>query len=317
MIAAIRAADTKVHAIICALLGALFFTANDSTIKWLSSGYPLHEIVLFRATIALTFTLVFVHLEGGLANLRVRRPILHISRGLLVMCANIGFFLGLATIPIAVNTALFFVAPLFITALAVPFLGEKPGLGRWLAVLIGFCGVIVMVRPGSGLMQATALLPLFAALAYALMQMMTRKLGVSDKASTLAFFVHATYIGVSALIGLSVGHGEFTDPSNPTLHFLLRPWIWPAPEDLMILLLSGFLVAVAGYLTAQAYRLTQAALVAPFEYVSMPFAVFWGYLLWRELPDMMSFVGMGMIAAGGLAVLYQETFRGRSLAGRR
>lgn len=317
MIAALRSADTKVHAIICAVLGALFFTANDSTIKWLSAGYPLHEIVLFRACIALTFTLIFVHFEGGLAILRVRRPLLHISRGLLVMCANMGFFLGLATIPIAENTALFFVAPLFITALAVPILGEKSGLGRWLAVLVGFCGVVIMVRPGSGLMQVTAALPLFAAFAYALMQMMTRKLGVSDKASTLAFFVHATYIGVSALIGLSVGHGEYTDPNNPTLHFLLRPWVWPTPEDLLVLLLSGFLVAVAGYLTAQAYRLAQAALVAPFEYISMPFAVFWGFLLWQELPDLMSFAGMTLIAAGGLAVLYQETFRGRSLAGRR
>jgi len=317
MIAAFRASGAKVQGILCVLIGAVFFTANDSTIKWLSGGYPLHEIVLIRASVALGFTLIIVQLEGGLAILRVRRPWLHILRGLLVMCANMGFFLGLATLPVAETTALFFIAPLFITALAVPILGERAGLVRWSAVVVGFLGVIIMVRPGSGVMQMTALLPVGAAFAYALMQMMTRKLGVRDKASSLAFYVHITYIGVSVVTGLSVGDGRYSDGTNPTLDFLLRQWIWPTPDDLMLMVLSGFLVAIAGYLVSQAYRLSEAAVIAPFEYISLPLAVFWGYHLWGDLPDLWSVVGMLMIAGGGLFVFYRETMRGRSLAGRR
>ncbi len=317
MIAAFKATDARARGILCILLGATFFTANDSTIKWLSGGYPLHEIVLFRATVAIGFTLIIVQLEGGFSILRVRRPWLHILRGLLVMCANMGFFLALATLPVAETTALFFVAPLFITALAVPVLSEKVGPLRWAAVLTGFLGVIVMVRPGSGIMQMTALLPVGAALAYALMQMMTRKLGVRDKASTLAFYVHMTYIVVSSCIGLLVGDGRFSDSTNPTLDFLLRRWIWPTSDDVVLMILAGFLVAMAGYLVSQAYRLSEAAVVAPFEYISLPLAVFWGYQLWGDLPDMISVLGMAMIAGGGLFVFYRETMRGRSLAGRR
>ncbi len=317
MIPALRSLDARFRAILCVMLGIVFFTANDSTIKWLSGDYPLHEIVLVRAVVAISFTLIFVHLEGGLSILRVRRPWLHILRGLLVMCANMGFFLGLATLPLAETTALFFLAPLFITALAVPILGEKAGALRWSAVLVGFVGVLVMVRPGSGMLQMTALLPIAAAVAYSLMQMMTRKLGVRDKASTLAFYVHATYIVVSLSIGLSVGDGRFSDGTDPTLDFLLRAWVWPVFDDLIVMVLAGFLVAMAGYLVSQAYRLTEAAMVAPFEYISLPLAVFWGYQLWGDLPDLMSILGMVLIAGSGLFVFYRETMKGRSLSGRR
>lgn len=317
MISAFRGTDARVQGIICILVGAVFFTANDSTIKWLSGDYPLHEIVLIRAFVALGFTLIIVQFEGGLGILKVRRPWLHILRGLLVMCANMGFFLGLATLPIADTTALFFVSPLLITALAIPLLGERVGPLRWAAIAVGFLGVIVMVRPGSGIVQMTALLPLGAALAYALMQMMTRKLGVRDKASTLAFYVHVTYIFVSTVIGLVAGDGRFSDGSDPTVDFLFRAWVVPTNGDLMVMALAGFLVAMAGYLVSQAYRLSEAAVVAPFEYISLPLAVFWGWQLWGHLPDLISVLGMTMIAGGGLFVFYRETMRGRSLAGRR
>jgi S-adenosylmethionine uptake transporter len=317
MIRAILSLNTRIRAILCMMVGIVFFTANDSAIKWLSGSYPLHEIVLLRAVVAIGFTLIIVHLEGGLGILRVRRPWLHILRGLLVMCANIGFFLGLATLPLAETTAIFFLAPLFITALAVPILGEKASTLRWSAVIAGFIGVLIMVRPGTGMMQATALLPIGAALAYSLMQMMTRKLGVRDKASTLAFYVHATYIVVSVSIGLIAGDGRFTDGTDPTIDFLFRGWIWPTQDDLVIMIISGFLVAMAGYLVGQAYRLSEAAVIAPFEYLSLPLAVFWGYQLWGGLPDMISVLGMVIIAGSGLFVFYRETMKGRSLSGRR
>ena len=317
MISAIRSSSPRIRAILCVLLSIVFYTANDSTIKWLSGGYPLHEIVLFRAAVALGFTLIIVQLEGGFSILRVRRPGLHILRGLLVMCANMGFFLGLATLPLAENTAIFFLAPLFITALAVPILGERASALRWAAVLTGFLGVVIMVRPGSGVIQITALLPVGGALAYALMQMMTRKLGVRDKASTLAFYVHATYIVACVSIWTIAGDGRFSDGSDPTIDFLFRRWIWPGNDDLLLMVLAGFLVAMAGYLVSQAYRLSEAAVIAPFEYLALPLAVFWGYQLWGDLPDFISVLGMVLIAGSGLFVFYRETMKGRSLAGRR
>ena len=165
------------------LAGMALLSAQDAVIKWLSGDYPLHQIILGRATIAVVLTLIMVRLEGGWSLLRSRRLGLHLARGLLLVVANISYFLALAAMPLAEAIAIFFVAPLFITALSVPFLGEQVGPRRWLAVLAGLCGVVVMLRPGEGAINPVALLPVLAAFCYASMQILTRRLGATDKAS--------------------------------------------------------------------------------------------------------------------------------------
>ena len=150
--------------ILCVLGAVTAFTTQDMAIKWMSGDYPLHQIVLTRAIVALLLTLaVFMPLEGGLGNLRTRRLPLHLLRGLAVVFANMAFFTGLASLPLGEATAIFFVAPLFITLLSVVLLHEQVGPRRWLAVLVGLGGVVVMVRPGGETFQWAALFPLGAA----------------------------------------------------------------------------------------------------------------------------------------------------------
>ena len=301
---AFRSAQTT--GIFC-LLGALcFLSASDSIIKWLSPTYALHEIMLVRALVALPVTLFFMQLEGGLRNLYTRRLGLHIVRGLFLVLANMCFFLGLATMPFAEAVSLFFVAPLFISALSFLVLRETVGFTRWVGVLVGLVGVVVVLRPGFGMVSLTGVLPLFAALAYACMQILTRRLGAGDKASTLAFYIQATFIVVSATIGLSIGDGRFGDTENATLAFLVRAWTWPVYSDWVLLGVCGFLVGCGGYLISQAYRLAQAAAVAPFEYATLPFALFWGYQLWGDWPDIVTFIGSALIVGSGLFVLSYE-----------
>jgi len=166
--------------IACVIGAVVTFATQDMAIKWISGDYPLHEIIFVRALVALILTLsILVPLEGGYRNLRTTRLPLHLLRGLAVVIANMAFFTGLATLPLGEATAIFFVAPLLITALSVPLLGERVGARRWLAILVGLGGVTVMLRPGSGGFHPAFLLPLTAALAYALLQIMTRKLGMA------------------------------------------------------------------------------------------------------------------------------------------
>lgn len=306
MLAAVARGDAKFIGILSILGAALLLTGSDSVIKWLSPHYPLHEIVLVRAVVALLFILILVKLEGGLAILRTRRPWLHLFRGLLIVVANMAFFLGIASLPLADAVALFFVAPLFITLMSGPILGEKVGIRRWLAVLVGLIGVVVMLRPGFGALQPAAFLPLVAALAYAAMQMVTRRLGVTDKAASLAFYIQITFLVVSSLIGLAIGDGRYGGFDNPSLEFFFRAWIWPETTDLLLMAFCGFLVAGGSYLLSQAYRVAEAALVAPFEYIALPFAVLWGYQLWGDLPDAISVVGIVLIVSGGLFILYRK-----------
>jgi drug/metabolite transporter (DMT)-like permease len=135
--------------ILCVLAAGATFSTSDMLIKTLSGDYPLHQIVLIRAIVALVIILgVFMPLEGGYNNLRSKRWRLHMFRGLCVVVANMAFFVGIAVLPLGEATAIFFVAPLFITALSVPFLGERVGVRRWISVAVGLIGVVIIMRPG-------------------------------------------------------------------------------------------------------------------------------------------------------------------------
>ncbi len=316
MLAAIRS-SVKIQGVLCIVFGMVVLSLQDSLIKYMSGDYPLHQIVFSRSCIAILLTVYFAHLEGGIGLLRTRRLPLQLFRGLLMVISNMCYFLALAAMPLADAAAIFFVAPLFITALSVPFLGEKVGPWRWAAVLAGMAGVAVMLRPGEGLIEVAALLPIGAALCYATMQMTTRRLGGTDRASTLAFYVHLCFIVASVAFGLIAGDGRFATGGHPSLEFLFRAWVRPTGFDGLLMLSCGVLIAIAGYLMSQAYRIAEATLLAPFEYSAMPFAVLWGVLWWGDWPDATAFLGISMIVGSGLFVFYRETLRGHLLATRR
>jgi drug/metabolite transporter (DMT)-like permease len=300
----------RLVAILSIVSGMIVLTVNDVAIKWLSGDYPVHEIVLVRTLVAIPLTvLVLAPFEGGPMRWRTAHPFLNVARGLLLALANLGYFLGLAALPLAETMSLFFVAPLFITALSAPLLGEKVGPRRWLAVLAGMLGVVVMLRPGEGMLQIAAVLPMIAALAYALMQSIARRLGPTDRASTMALYLQVTFLGVALAIGLAVGDGRYGGTGDPSLDFLLRAWRWPEPADLAIMGLCGVCIGVGGYLITQAYRIGPASMVAPFEYVALPWGALLGYGLWAEIPDSVTVLGMGLIVGSGLYVLLRE--RGR------
>ena len=292
--------------ILC-LIGALgSLTISDSIIKWVSADMPLHQITFWRSCFAMIVVLVIVQLEGGLVRLRTSRPALHLLRGSMLVLANMFFFVGLAAMPLAETVVLFYTAPLFICMLAQPVLGEKVGLRRWFVIVIGMLGAIVMLRPGSDLFRMVSLLPIMAALCYAAMTMMTRKLGMRESGGALTFYIQIAFLLISMVIGLTIGDGKFDAYDNQSLHFLLRAWYWPSLVQFQLLALCGLIVALGGYLMSQAYRLGEAPAVAPFEYASLPFALIVGYYLWGDWPDWPAFVGTGLIISSGLLVMYLE-----------
>ncbi len=307
-------------AILLIFLGIFCISINDMLVKTLSGGYPLHQIIFIRSAIGIVFSLMMVQIEGGWRILKTDRPGLHFVRGIMVVVANMCYFLALAVIPLGDATALFFAAPLFITLLSIPILGEKVGPVRWSAVLIGFVGVVLMQRPWEsgeslGVSRAVLLLPVIAALAYALLQVMTRKLGATSRASAMAVYIQSTFIAVSIGFWIVAGDGRFAEGmQNGSLQFLLRAWVWPAPGDWGPLMGLGLLSAVVGYCLSQAYRLADAATVAPYEYVGLPLAVFWGWLIWSDLPDLPVWAGMALIAGSGLFVFLREKQKERRIA---
>ncbi len=217
--------------------------------------------------------------------------------------ANLLFFTGLATLPLGETVALVFVAPLIITIFAAVFLGEKVSAARWSAVGVGLAGSLIMIRPGTSLFNPMMLLPVLAALCYAIFQILSRYLGRSESASSMAVYTQLMFIAVSALIGASVGDGRFTVHDDPTIDFLLRAWVWPSGRDFILLSGIGILSGLGAYLISQGYRLGEASLLAPFEYTSLPLAMLWSILFFGDWPDLMSWVGIAMIFSAGMWAL--------------
>jgi S-adenosylmethionine uptake transporter len=299
------------------LLAMLCISVNDVLIKHLSGGYPLHQMVFVRSFIGVAFSLVMVQFEGGLRILRTSRPGWHTVRGLLVVVANMTYFAALAALPLADATAMFFVAPMFITLLSIPLLGEKVGVRRLSAVGVGFIGVLVMLRPGTqadgaGPGLLVSLLPVFAALAYACMQILTRRLGEQAKASAMAVYIQLMFIVVSGGFWIVAGDGRYAvGVESESAIFLLRAWVWPTTEDWRLFGLLGFMSAFIGYGLSQAYRSAAAATVAPFEYVALPLAIMWGWFIFGDLPDAWVTSGIVLIAGSGIYVFVRERHNAR------
>ena len=302
-------------------LGMMTITVNDAILKQFSDRYPLHEIVFVRAVVAIVFSLAMLRFEGGLRALRTRRPGAHIARGLCMVVANIAFFAALASIPLADATALFFVAPLFITLLSIPFLGEKVGIRRFSAVAVGFVGVLVVLRPGGAELghsadRLTMLLPVVAALAYAAMQILTRRLRASAPASAMAIYIQITLVAVSLLFFFVAGDGRYAAGiESRSALFLLRAWTWPTLEHWLWFVLLGGLSAFIAYSVTQAYRLSDAATLAPFEYVALPMAIALGWLVFDHLPDIWVLLGCALIAGSGVYVYRRKKKVADDLAG--
>ena len=300
--------NTAFFGSISAIVAVFCFSINDVAIKFLSGDYALHLIILVRSIVGLiVLFLIIVPFSGGLQSLYTNRLGLHFLRGFCVVFANITFFLGLAALPLAEGVAIFFISPLLITVFSVIFLKEAVGPRRWAAVWVGLVGVIVILRPGSETFQIASLLPLMAAFGYATLHMLTRYIGKTESAAAMSFYIQITFVIICLLLGLIIGDGKYSGSNDPSLQFLFRSWSWPNSEHYLLLFLIGAGSAFGGFFISQAYRISQAAVVAPFEYIALPIAIFWGIVIFDDWPDKVTIFGIALILGSGLYIIWRET----------
>lgn len=272
-----------------ALMIAAFttFAALDTTAKYLVQFYPPEQVVWARYTGHCVLALVILWPRNGIALLRSQRLGTQVLRSLLLFATTCTNFVALQYLQLAETSAIFFSTPLIVALLSVPLLGERIGPRRWTAILIGFLGVLVVVRPGLGLMHWAAGLSLLTAAGAALYQITTRKLAGVDPAATTQFY--------TALVG--------TLAITP-----LVPFTWQAP-DLTGVLLMALLGALGGFghwLLILAHRMAPAPILAPFNYTQIVPMVLLGFLVFGDLPDVWTITGAGVVLASGLYLLYRE-----------
>lgn len=296
----------NVRGILFLCAGIAVFSLQDLILKRLSGLYPLHEAMVLRSLAAIPALFVLAVWDGGARAFASSgwRPMA--LRGGLNFLAYTCYYLALAALPLATTVALFFTAPLFITALAVPFLGERVTTARWTALLAGFAGVLVIVRPGSAFFDWAALLPLFSGLFYASAQILARRMGARETATAMSFYSNLAFLAGATLLSLIFGAGAHADESQPSLAFLLRGWSTPPPVDLALMLSCGLIAALGLTLLTQAYRLAEASLVAPFEYTALFWGLLWGWLFWQDWPGPADWAGIAVLVAAGLVLLYGD-----------
>ncbi len=272
------------------LAGIAGFAVMDAIIKWLTADYPVPQVVALRSWFGLPLLCMLALHEGGLKALRTRRPLVHIGRYSLVLALSFSFFWALSQMKLVDAIAITFAAPILIAALSAPLLNEPVGLRRWAGIGVGFCGVLIMLRPGMGVFQWAALVVLGSAVVYALLMITTRAFKSTESTAALMLYPQ---LGMS-LTGIA---------------FAPYFWVTPSLGDVGLFALAGLFGSVGVMCLTHAFRLGPAAVISPFEYSALIWATLLGFLLWGELPDKYTLVGAGIVILSGLYIVYRETVK--------
>lgn len=287
------------------VLAMLIFSLQDIAVKWIGGDYPVMEIVAFRSLVALPLTLLLFRFEGGRGLPTTQRHALEYLRGMCYFLSYTTHFMGLAALPLAEIAAIKFSGPLMITLLSVLLLGERVGPRHWLALLVGFGGVLLIVRPGLAAFNLGSVFILISVLFYALAAILTRKLQPTDSSATMAYYSSLVYLVATLVLApLLIAVGDFPD-AHPSIAFLFRAWTIPSLLDWAIMSGLGLVWAGGMYFIARAYSAALASVVAPFEYLALPINVLWGLLIWQELPALATWAGAALTLLSGMYILYR------------
>jgi drug/metabolite transporter (DMT)-like permease len=272
------------------------FSMINVLAKWQTDSYPITEIIFFRSLFALVPVFGIWIRDGVLASVKTSMPRAHLGRSTVWFISVYCTFASYHLLPMADAAAISFSAPLFLTALSAALLSERVGPHRWSAVAAGFLGVLVMVRPGMGILQLGALFGLGNAIFYALGSLAVRQMASTERTATIVFY---TMLLATVLSGLAL------------------PFVWVPPTalDLAAMISMGLLGGIGQLLIVQAYHHAPASALAPWSYSSMIWAVLFGWTIWSEVPDVPVLTGGAIVIGSGLYLLHRETgfrtFRGR------
>ena len=290
------------------VFGTICFSVNDISVKLFSSEIPLNQLMFFRAIFAISILLfVILPFYGGFKYLNTSNPVFHIFRGLAVVGANTFFFISIAELSLAEATAIFFISPILITIFAMFFLQEKVGIRRGLACFIGFLGMLFIIKPGTISFELISIFPLIAALFYTALHIITRKYGSQEKPLTMGFYIQVCFLVTSLMFAGGFYLADFDAEHSNSLTFLTGSWVSVSTFDMFHILVGIALpISIGGILVSYAYKNYEASFLAPFEYGALVIAVVSTYLIWNEIPDRLSLIGMILIMLSGIFVSLRE-----------
>ena len=278
-------------------LSVCSFSVMDLIVKW-SADYPLGEVLFFRGFFGL-IPIFFLIPKKQLKNFYVtKRPFLHFKRCISGLIAIIAIFFALRKLPLATVVSITYAAPIFTTIMSIFFLSEKVGIYRWIAVLVGFIGILIISEPGFNSLNIYYVYPIIFCIGLSYVSITLRQLSTTEPIWLIGF-----YFSFSIMIC-----SFFT---------IFDGWIVPNAKDFFLLSMVGILGGVANLLLTQAYKLSEVSLVTPLRYLALPFAIFFGYLIWNEIPTYKTLSGALLVIFSSIIIFRREIYLNKIVLGTR
>jgi drug/metabolite transporter (DMT)-like permease len=269
-------------------LSVCTFSIMDLIVKW-SGDYPTGQVMFFRGFFGIIPTFFLIPKEKLKIFYKTNRPIEHFFRCIMGLMALVAIFIALRKLPLAIVVSISFAAPLFITVLSIFLLSEKVGIYRWLAVLIGFIGVIIISEPGIKEMNYLYFLPLIFCIGMSFVTITIRKLSTTEPIWLISIFF-SIMILIASLLTIPFG------------------WVMPDLKDFILLMMVGIMGGSANLFLTQSYKLSEVSLVAPLKYLSLIFAIIFGYLIWNEIPTEKTLIGALLVVSASLIIFRREIY---------
>ena len=292
--------------ILLILSGMALFSIQDSLIKYIFEESALYELYFGRTLTALILLFIFLKFTSQKLVFKTHYPLLTCCR---VICFFFGFsffYISLTYMSLAMANALFFSSPFFISILAIIFLGEKVGIRRWLAILVGFIGVYIVLNPDFENFNYMKLAPVACALCYAISMTITKITSDKDNVYSQMFHLYIGAIGISILFFIFTGKGQFNTFSDPTFQFITREWFTNPTYAWPYIVAMGFVAALSFYCVFTAYSVASPSVVSLFEYSLIIWAIIIGYVLFNDVPTIRTFVGVALIIGAGVYIYLRE-----------
>ena len=262
------------------------FSLMDVIVKW-SEDYPVGQVLFFRGFCGIIPILFLIPKDRYLDFYKTTRPFLHFKRCLAGLIALVSIFIALRNLPLATVVSITFAAPIFTTIFSIFLLNEKVGLYRWLAVLVGFVGIIIISEPGFSSLNLYYIYPIIFCLGLSYVAIAIRKLSSTEPVWLISFFFSFSIMLLSFLS-------------------FYQNWILPSLIDLFLLSLIGILGGLANLWLSQSYKLSEVSLVTPLKYLALVFAIIFGYFIWDEVPTFKTLIGAGLVILSSFIIFRRE-----------
>ena len=299
--------------IIFILLAMLVFSVQDSIMKYIFNLVALYEVYLIRTLVSFVLILLFLKIKKKPIIFKTQYPRLTFCRVVLFFFGFSSFYISLTVLPLGTATALFFVTPFLITIFAKFILKEQIGPRRWVAVIVGFIGVYIILNPDFSNFDYMSLTPILCAFCYSLSMIIIKITSEKDSVYTQTFTFYIGAIIISVIFYFIISDGQYNVVDHPASQFIFREWFGDLENSILLMIATGFTASVAFILIFSAYRIASPAVVSPFEYSILLWSSLSGWYFFNEIPDLKTIIGMILIVCGGIYIFVREKAQDQSI----